>query len=341
MELGCLSNVEKDVTIMKSSGSKIIIASFILALFAAITIFMYLQSIKSPKTIAKKTTVLVAADTIQPRTLINKDMVKEVQVSDSTLFSDYVNDSSKVIGKYTKETIMKNEGFHKDKLINNDEEELSLKIDKDHRAISVNVMGDAGVAYLIKPSDFVDIVVYLSEKSDGTKAARPDVAKIILQNIEVLAVNKQLDREVNKDNKDAQKDQAAYLVTLSVETKSLEKIVLAESIGTIKLALRPLKDDSTVETNGTTWKEFYIRVDGTEDIQSGNKEGADNNNQSAGTSNNSGDTTYTVKRGDTLRKISSQVYGDPSKYSLIKKANNINDEDIIVIGEVLKIPKLK
>jgi len=325
---------------MKSSGSKIIIASFILALLAAVTIFMYIQSLKSPKTVAKKTSILVAAETIQPRTLIDKSMVKEVQISDSTLFSDYINDSSKIIGKYTKETIMKNEGFHKDKLINEDEEELSLKINKDHRAISVNVMGDAGVAYLIKPGDFVDIVVYLSEKSDGSKIIRPDVAKILLQNIEVLAVNKQLDREPSKDSKDAQKDQAVYLVTLSVENKSLEKIVLAESIGTIKLALRPLKDDSTVDTEGTTWKEFDVKVDGSENAQVNNEKNT-GNNQNNNILSKDGYTTYNVKRGDTLRKISSQVYGDPSKYTLIKKANNINDENTIVTGEVLKIPKLQ
>lgn len=49
-------------------------------------------------------------------------------------------------------------------------------------------------------------------------------------------------------------------------------------------------------------------------------------------------TTYTVKAGDNLLKISRQFYGDESKYKLIMQANNITDPDKIKIGQILKIP---
>jgi len=46
---------------MKSTGQKLILISFVLALIVAATVFLYLQSLKLTKEINKKTTVLVAS----------------------------------------------------------------------------------------------------------------------------------------------------------------------------------------------------------------------------------------------------------------------------------------
>jgi serine/threonine protein phosphatase PrpC/LysM repeat protein len=48
--------------------------------------------------------------------------------------------------------------------------------------------------------------------------------------------------------------------------------------------------------------------------------------------------TYTVKSGDNLYKISQKYYGDPEKYTLIMNANNIEDANLIHVGQVLVIP---
>jgi len=316
---------------MKSTGRKLILISFVLALIAAVTVFLYFQSFKSSKGIGKTITVLVAAETIPSSTLIDKKMIKEIQVPDNSIFSDYIRDSSKIIGKYAKETITKNDGFNTDKLLDKDGNELSLKIDSNHRAISISVTGDSGVSDLLKPGDYVDIIAYFAEKKEGTKVIRPDIAEIILQKIKLLAVNKQLNREDKvSDNKSAQeKILTNFLVTLSIPTSDLERLVLAESIGSIKLALRPLKDDSTTQTSETTWEELAVNSDNGV---------VSNNNLSNG---NEKYNSYTVKLGDTLKSISLQFYGDKSKYTIIKEANNIQDEDLILTGEIIKIPILQ
>ena len=54
----------------------------------------------------------------------------------------------------------------------------------------------------------------------------------------------------------------------------------------------------------------------------------------------SGVTTYTVKRGDTLAKIAGEVYGDPQKYPVIQHANKIEEPSRIWVGQVLAIPAL-
>ena len=49
---------------------------------------------------------------------------------------------------------------------------------------------------------------------------------------------------------------------------------------------------------------------------------------------------YTVAKGDTLSKISKEMYGDPNKYPQIFEANKpmLKDPDRIYPGQVLRIP---
>jgi nucleoid-associated protein YgaU len=53
---------------------------------------------------------------------------------------------------------------------------------------------------------------------------------------------------------------------------------------------------------------------------------------------NTGPQDYTVQPGDNLSKISKHFYGDANKYSVIAKANNLDDPDKIKVGQKLIIP---
>jgi nucleoid-associated protein YgaU len=52
--------------------------------------------------------------------------------------------------------------------------------------------------------------------------------------------------------------------------------------------------------------------------------------------------TYTVQSGDSLSKISKEMYGDMMKYEVIFEANKpmLTDMDLIYPGQVLRIPNL-
>ncbi|MDF2614269.1 MAG: putative cell wall binding protein [Clostridia bacterium] len=321
---------------MKNTGQKLILISFVLALLAAITVFIYLKSLKISKKAVSNTTIVVAAETIPARTLIDKSMLTTIEVTDNPIFNDYIKDSSQIIGKHTKETVIKNEGFLKEKLIYQQDEELSLKVDKTHRAVTINATGDSGVARLIKPGDFVDVVAYLPEKTNGATIIRPDITKLMLQNIEVIALDEQLTREENKtDEEEPQKESTIFLVTLSVKPVDLEKLSLAENIGNLKLALRPIKATDTIETKGTTWEDIVVWPKGDKESDTADED------SSKSSSEKEKYRSYAVKRGDTLQKISKAFYGTPDHYELIKEVNHIKDEDIIVTGEMIKIPILE
>ena len=49
---------------------------------------------------------------------------------------------------------------------------------------------------------------------------------------------------------------------------------------------------------------------------------------------------YTVKEDDTLFTIAEKYYQDGGKFAEIAKANNLADVNIILVGQVLEIPKL-
>ena len=60
----------------------------------------------------------------------------------------------------------------------------------------------------------------------------------------------------------------------------------------------------------------------------------------AGGGTSQGGSTYTVKSGDNLSKISKEFYGDPNEYMKIFYANRdkLHDPDKIQIGQQLTIP---
>jgi len=51
-----------------------------------------------------------------------------------------------------------------------------------------------------------------------------------------------------------------------------------------------------------------------------------------------GSQMYIVQAGDSLSKIAKHFYGDAQKYERIAKANDIDNPDLIKVGQKLEIP---
>jgi len=234
---------------MKSTVKKLILISFLLAIIAAGTVFMYLQSLNGTIAVdgGNKTTILVAMDNIPPRTKIDRSMLRQIEVPNDVVYSQYISDGNAIVGKYTRETIFKNEGFIPDKLFSESNADLSTRVEEGHRAISISASADTGVSYLIKPGDFVDIIGFFS--GNGS-----DIAKTVLQNIKILSMDQKLNRE--EVQRSLESVPSSFLVTLSIANEDVERLVLAESIGKLKLVLRSSGDTNTNNTNGAVWTDI-------------------------------------------------------------------------------------
>ena len=234
---------------MKGTVRKLILISFILALLASGAIYMYLDSLNAPAEIENMRKIYVASETIPPRTRVDVGMLKEIQVSSEPMLNHYLSDLQSIVGKYTIETVFINEGFLSGRLVDENRGDLSFRIPGGHRAVSINVSGSSGVSHLLKPLDRVDVVIFLTKD-----IANQDISKIVMQNLTVLAV----DKHTNGDQEvlDNQTVPGNFLVTLSVPNRDVEKLVLAENIGNLKLTLRPVGEENASPSKITNWREL-------------------------------------------------------------------------------------
>lgn len=107
------------------------------------------------------------------------------------------------------------------------------------RAITINVSARTGVAGFIFPGDHIDLM--LTQSVRGTDEGQSlKATETILKNLRVLATDQATDSEV-VDGKTVVRE--FRTVTLEVTPKIAEKISVAETIGTLSLALRSIADN--------------------------------------------------------------------------------------------------
>lgn len=331
---------------MKKLRRRLFILAIVFALLSSVGVYMYLESLDTTvEIVVEKYTVIVANQDIPARVKITEDMVTSIEVSDEPLDEQFFNTLDEIVGKYVKTRIYQGSQFHRDNIDLNLDKELSLKISGNMRAVSVAISGNSGVANLVRPGDFVDVIMYLPELREQQVVVRPDIVKILMQNVEVLAIDQDLTTEVEGviEGPDIEDTSAnIYIATVAVPVQDIEKLVLAKSIGFLDLALRPLEGDFAYVTEGVIWQELLI--DDFDRLKDMFPSYEVNTVGPSVVKPNQVDYDkyiyYTVEQGDTLREISFLFYGTEENYILLKQVNNIEDENIISAGMGLRIPVL-
>lgn len=102
------------------------------------------------------------------------------------------------------------------------------------RAVTVSTDQSAGIAGMLRPADHVDVLATFTRGSESS-------TRVILQDVEVIAV----DNDVSPEPTPASERQSTAStsrdvpVTLAVTVSEAERLVLADTRGKIRLALRP------------------------------------------------------------------------------------------------------
>lgn len=233
-----------------SFNMKLLLVSLILAMLATYIGYDYLKeientSIDKPKYIK----IIVAARDIPARAKIDASMIEEIEVNETSYLLNSLQKKDEILGKFTKGKILKGELIPKERLMEENTEDLSLRIPDGKRAVSVSINEMSGVGDLIRPGDYVDVYVTVDEYIIDRKTSKtvyPQITKLLLQDIEVLAVSKEMER-IDEKRTDIP---IAYAVTLAVNAYQGEKLVHGEDFGRLKLALRPLTDKKIYNTPG-------------------------------------------------------------------------------------------
>lgn len=126
---------------------------------------------------------------------------------------------------------------------------LAAVIAPGKRAMTVRVNDVVGVAGFALPGNYVDVVVNAQQERGKTEELR-QISKTVLENVLVLAVAQEADR-------DETKPKVVSAVTLELSPGDAEKLDLARSVGSLSLVLRNQIDKEPISTAGITKQQLF------------------------------------------------------------------------------------
>lgn len=220
------------------------ILAMLFGLAATVLAYCYIEGVKAqyePKNLVQ---VAIAATDIPKNSVITREMVKLELVPAQFAHPAAVRDLDKVVGRVAASYIVAGEQVLSAKIISDAEKsnKLAYAVPRGKRAVSVPVNAVSGVSGLVRPGDRVDVIATVELASGQENVA---VTSFILQDVEVLAVDQNLDETKPVP---AGKEEAAMAktVTLAVTPEEARPLVLASEQGSIRLALRAPADHDRV-----------------------------------------------------------------------------------------------
>lgn len=249
----------------------------ILALLLAAVVMVMMAIILLPKDTEKTQTqepkkeVIVARQAIPAYAEITEEMLEKTEYPESAVAPNAVTDLSEAVGCRSlveisaKEVLMSNHLLKQEDIAGG----LALLLDDGMRAMSVRVDDVTGISNLLKVGNKVDVIVVLEvpeeslPEEEGEENAAPEpeaipenpdeeapandnvpVSKMILQNIEVVALNTALIGTALDDDGNP----GYTTVTLAVLPQDAVSLALACREGSVFLIERPQNDNEEVET---------------------------------------------------------------------------------------------
>jgi pilus assembly protein CpaB len=111
---------------------------------------------------------------------------------------------------------------------------LASVLEPGTRAISIKVDAESGVSGLIKPGDYVDVL--LTQVVAHADVARRALSETLLQNIRIIAIDQEIVQGGGANNATAAK--IAQTVSLQLAPEQVKKIAVAKNLGSLSLAMR-------------------------------------------------------------------------------------------------------
>ena len=220
------------------------------AVLAAIVVFSALKNREAQVQVALAQTqdIVVAARDVQIGEKLTVADVKLVKWSRLSEPQGAFTDPAMVGNSFARDQIVAGQPVTERNLISADKVPgvMPMIIPPGMRAMSVAVDEVGDISGFVKPRTHVDVLVAVS--GTGANNDKP-YSKIVLQNIEVVAVAQQIDK--GKDEPEVVK-----VVTLLVTPHDAEKLGLATRDGLIRLAMRNYTDDKIASTTGSDYADL-------------------------------------------------------------------------------------
>jgi pilus assembly protein CpaB len=127
---------------------------------------------------------------------------------------------------------------------------LASVLAPDTRAISIKVDEESGVSGLIRPGDFVDVVLTQVFDKDKEETKRA-ISETVLGNIRVIAIDQEIAQGARQENAPGKKAVAPVVrpagkfwqtVSLELAPEQVKRITVARQLGTLSLVIRASVD---------------------------------------------------------------------------------------------------
>ena len=199
----------------------------------------------------KDVTIVTAKTSIPERTLIKEEMLSLKTLPSNKVPNGALMNTADLIGRPTRVAVNAGEVITTQKVFASIlDMGLSGRIPPECRAITVGISDVTGVAGFAQPGDYVDVML-VSGQVENNKV----VSEMILQNVLLLAINKQVENANNApaqtNDKDKNKNQNAgnqpkvtgnpVLATMALVPEDALKLAAKAQLGQIYLVLRPYR----------------------------------------------------------------------------------------------------
>lgn len=258
------------------SNKVLIFLGLFLGLVSAVLVVVYLNSVGGESSGgasgAVVTPVVVAGHDIPAGTRITEEMVKIKKITSDAVLAEVYRDKGDVVGQVTRVPLVAGEQVIPTKvtatgaaIIDVENPPLAYVIPEGKRAVSIKVDSVIGASGLIRPGDFVDVILTLelesqADEEEGTSGSqtRDQIARTILQNVQVLSIDQDVALTAVGEGAEggppvgegSEANPEATSVTLAVSPVHGEVLTVAEACADprLALALRPFGDSEPVQT---------------------------------------------------------------------------------------------
>lgn len=243
------------------SGRVKLLLSVVLGLLAVFLVFVYVRGIERQLyEEVDMQNVVVAGEAIAAGTAIDERSVRRIAVPRKYRQPQTFPSPEEVAGRVAVVPIAAGSQVSGSMLADAGAEALSFEVPRGRRAVAITVTDDTGVGGLVRPGNFVDIVgTFEFGRPVGNQGGRIQYAdertevRTMMQNVFVVAVNKELRRErvqaetAGSSGTPPPRERTLRTVTLLVEPTRVQELILAQEVGDLTLALRSSLDDTAVQ----------------------------------------------------------------------------------------------
>jgi len=262
---------------------------FLIAVLVAVMVQASLSGGKKKQQAAAKpeakVMLVVASKALEPGDVLSADNMKWQEWPKSGVFPGAVvrekkeQEVTEALSGKVQSAVAEGEPIVSSAVIKEGSNRMAAQLREGMRAVSIDVKASTGVAGLVAPGDYVDVIMNYNSriKYNGNDTYIKNMieanfsktaSETIIENVRVLAVDRRM--SATEESGSGKKATMPKTVTLEVTPKGAEVIVVARKAGTLSLSLRRLGDNTVADayTPATTdarithiWDEIYATME--------------------------------------------------------------------------------